>query len=161
MKTQDYAVALGALGYPKFSYLREKNTPDPARLLLDTLDEADLDSRITEGLPWLALTYVDLDWGWLLQNARLRRRQNRLGFVVALAIELAQAMNDNERMEKLRQQSERLELLRLAEEDTFCHDSMTSAERKWLREHRCPTAAHWNILTDITAANLAATVIKG
>ena len=66
-----------------------------------------------------------------------------------------------QRMEKLRQRSERLELLRLAEEDTFCHDSMTSAERKWLREHRCPTAAHWNILTDITAANLAATVIKG
>ena len=158
---RDYAGGLGSLGYPKFSYLKEKTASDPAQLLFDALDEADLDSRVAEGLPWLALTYVDMDWDWLLQKAQQGRRQNRLGFVVALAIELAQAMNDNERMEKLRQQLERLKLLRLAEEDTLCHDSMTSAERKWLREHRCRMAAHWNILTDITAANLAATVIKG
>ena len=38
---------------------------------------------------------------------------------------------------------------RLAPEDTFCHDSMTQAERVWLREHRSPTAAHWNLLTDM------------
>jgi hypothetical protein len=57
--------------------------------LFDALDEADLDPRIVEGLPWLALAYIDMDWEWLAQNAKLHRRQNRLGFVVALAIDLA------------------------------------------------------------------------
>ena len=108
-----------------------------------------------------AVTYADLDWDWLLQNARLRGRQNRLGFVAALAIELAQAINDNERTAKLWQQLERLEPLRLADENTLCHGSMTSAERKWLREHHSSTAVHWNILSDITRENLTAVVIKG
>ena len=30
-----------------------------------------------------ARTYVDMDWDWLAQNAKLHRRQNRLGFVLA------------------------------------------------------------------------------
>jgi len=150
MKKRDYAGDLRALGYPKFSYLKEKKSPDPKELLFDALDERDLDSRIVEGLPWLAVTYVDMDWDWLVQNASLHRRQNRLGFVVALAIDLARPKSDNERLLKLRQQLEKLETIRLAEEDTLCHDSMTTTERAWLRAHRSPTAAHWNILSDLT-----------
>jgi len=71
MKKRDYAGDLGALGYTKFSYLKEKKSPDPKELLFDALDERDLDSRIVEGLPWLAVTYVDMDWDWLVQNASL------------------------------------------------------------------------------------------
>jgi len=48
-----------------------------------------------------------------------------------------------------------LERARLAREDTFCHDSMTQAERAWLREHRSPAAAHWNLLTDMKGEHLA------
>jgi hypothetical protein len=150
MKKRDYAGDLGALGYPKFSYLKENKAPDPKELLFDALSERDLDSRVVDGLPWLAMTYADMDWDWVLQNAKLHRRQNRLGFVTSLAIDLAQAKKDNERISTLRQQLERLELLRLAEEDTLCHDSMTTTERRWLRVHRSPTAAHWNILSDLT-----------
>ncbi len=102
MKKRDYAGDLGALGYPKFSYLKEKKAPDPKELLFDALDERDLDSRIVEGLPWLAVTYVDMDWDWLVQNASLHRRQNRMGFVVALAVDLAQPKSA--RLSKLRQQ---------------------------------------------------------
>jgi len=41
-----------------------------------------------------------------------------------------------------------------AKEDTLCHDSLTEAERKWLRVNRPPEAAHWNLLTDMKAENL-------
>jgi hypothetical protein len=36
-----------------------------------------------------------------------------------------------------------------------CHDSMTQAERKWLRSHRLQEARHWNLLTDLDVRNLA------
>jgi len=97
MTKRDYAADLGALGYPKFSYLKQKKSPDPAEFLFDAQGEGELDSRVAQGLAWLALTCVDMDWDWLVQKAKLHRRQNRLGFVVALAIDLAQAKNDNER----------------------------------------------------------------
>jgi len=32
---------------------------------------------------------------------------------------------------------------------------MTQAERAWLREQRSPSAAHWNLLTDMKGENLA------
>ena len=47
-----------------------------------------------------------------------------------------------------------LDRSRLAKEDTLCHDSLTEAERKWLRVNRPPQAAHWNLLTDMKAENL-------
>lgn len=153
----DYAAELGTLGYPEFSYLKGTTTPDPAKLLLYALNEPDLDSRIAEGLPWLALTYVNLDWDRLVENAKVNRRQNRLGFVLSLANELAQRKNDSERASMLRQWLEILEMARLSEEDAFCHDSMTEAERKWVREHRSPVAAHWNLLTDMRIEQLSST----
>jgi hypothetical protein len=86
---RDYAADLGGLGYPKFSYLKGTMTPEPAKLLLDALGEPELDSRVAEGLPWIAPTHVDMDWDWLAENAKLRRCQNRLGSVISLANELA------------------------------------------------------------------------
>jgi hypothetical protein len=32
---------------------------------------------------------------------------------------------------------------------------MTQTERAWLREHRSPAAAHWNLLTDMKEEHLA------
>jgi transcriptional regulator with XRE-family HTH domain len=151
----DFSTELAALGYPGFSYLRAKVRRNPAEVLFDALDESNLDARVAEGLPWLALTYVDMDWDWLVRNAKLRDRQNRLGFAVALASEVADVNNDRARAKKLQARFEALESARLAREDTFCHDSMTQVERAWLREHRSPAAAHWNLLTDMKGENLA------
>jgi transcriptional regulator with XRE-family HTH domain len=130
---RDFSAELGALGYPEFSYLRVRRPRNPAEVLLEALNQANLDSRVAEGLPWLALTYVDMDWDWLVRNAKLRDRQNRLGFALALASEVAVGKNDGERENTLRQHVEVLENSRLAREDTFCHDSMTRAERVWLQ----------------------------
>ena len=152
---RDFSGELGALGYPGFAYLRVKAKRNPAEVLLDALNQPDLDARVAEGLPWLALNYVAMDWTWLVRNAKVHDRQNRLGFTVSLANEVAEGKSDSDRARKLRQCLEDLEPSRLAREDTFCHDSMTKVEKAWMREHRSPAAAHWNLLTDMKGEQLA------
>ncbi len=154
-RKHDFGADLAALGYPGFPYVKARVRKNPAGVLLDALNEPDLDARVTEGLPWLALTYLDMDWDWLVRNAKLQDRQNRLGFAVSLASEVADKRGDNETAQKLRSCLEVLERARLAREDTFCHDSMTQAERAWLRQHRSPVASHWNLLTDMEVKRLA------
>lgn len=152
---RDFSADLGVLGYPGFAYRRTRVRRNPASVLLDALNEPNLDTRVAEGLPWLALTYVDMDWEWLVRNAKVSDVQNRLGFAVSLAAEVAEGRNDSDRAQKLRGYLGTLERALLAREDTFCHDSMTQAERTWLREHRCATASHWNLLTDMEGKHLA------
>ena len=154
-RKHDFGAELAALGYPGFAYLRTRVRRNPAAVLLDALNEPNLDARVAEGLPWLALTYVDLDWDWLVRNAKLQDRQNRLGFAVSLASEVAEAKRESEKARKLGRWLDMLERARLAREDTFCHDSMTKAEREWLRDHRSPVASHWNLLTDMEGKHLA------
>jgi transcriptional regulator with XRE-family HTH domain len=151
----DYGAELAGLGYPGFAYLRTKVQKNPAGVLLAALNEANLEARVAEGLPWLVLTYVDMNWEWLVRNARVSDVQNRLGFAVSLAREVAEGKNDSKRAEKLKGCLGGLERARLAREDTFCHDSMTQAERAWLRQHRSRTARHWNLLTDMEGKHLA------
>ena len=154
-RKHDFSGDLGALGYPGFAYLKGRVKRNPAGVLFDALNESNLDARVAEGLPWLAMTYSDMDWDWLVSNAKVNDRQNRLGFAVSLAAEVAEFKNDSERAHKLRNCLQVLEAARLAREDTFCHDSMTKAEREWLREHRAPVAVHWNLLTDMKRDDLA------
>lgn len=146
---------LGALGYPGFSYMRGKYTSNPAQLLSYALNQSDLDMRVVEALPWVASTYVDMDWDWLVRQAKQHDRQNRLGFVVTLAVAFAEKAGDSARIKKLNQYRELLDLCRLVREDTLCHDSMTRAERKWLGANRPLEARHWHILTDLDVKHLA------
>lgn len=154
-RKHDFTADLAALGYPGFAYLESRDRRNPAGVLFDALNQPNLDARVAEGLPWLALTYVDMDWGWLVRHAKVSDRQNRLGFAVSLAAEVAESKSDSDRAGKLRECLLVLETARLAGEDTFCHDSMTKVEREWLREHRSPVAAHWNLLTDLRRDHLA------
>jgi transcriptional regulator with XRE-family HTH domain len=150
---------LAALGYPGFAHLRGRARRNPAEVLLNALNEAEVDTRVVEGLPWLALTYADLDWDWTVQNAKLHDLQNRLGFVATLAFQLGDSRRskqstDEQRSRKLKEYTAVLDRSRLVKEDTLCHDSLTEAERKWLRVNRSAEAAHWNLLTDMKAENL-------
>jgi len=154
-RKHDFSRELGVLGYPGFAHLGGKAGLNPALLLFDALNEPDLDPRVREGLPWLVLAYSDMDWNWLVKAVKLHDRQNRLGFAVAIAREVAGRKHEQGRSGKFKEYLEELEPARLAREDTFCHDGMTQAERKWLRQHRSSTAQHWNLLTDMRGERLA------
>lgn len=151
----DFQKALGSLGYPGFSYLHHGKKRNPAEVLFFALNQADLDSRVVEALPWLAFTFADLDWNWLVPQVKVHDRQNRLGFVVQLANEVAGWRFAEERRSALDKVKNGLERSRLASEDTLCHDSMTVAERNWLRQKRPASAEHWNLLSDLTVEHLA------
>jgi transcriptional regulator with XRE-family HTH domain len=149
-----FQTMLGTLGYPGFAYLRGTARLNPVEVLMEALDSDDLDSRVTEALAWLPLAFPNLNWDWLTANAKLRDRQNRLGYVVELARQAAEKGGSSQLRDELASRVARLETSRLAKEDTLCRESMTQAERAWLREHRPKSAEHWNLLTDLTVEQL-------
>jgi hypothetical protein len=102
----------------------------------------------------LPLAYPLLNWDWLTANAKLRDRQNRLGFVVELARQAAARGGSAQLEKEMANRVAKLEPSRLVKEDTLCRESMTHAERAWLREHRPKSAEHWNLLTDLTVEQL-------
>jgi transcriptional regulator with XRE-family HTH domain len=150
----EWARCLGALGYPGFSYLKAQPDKNPAELLVDALMQPDLDSRVAKGLPWLVFKYTNMNWDWLVKSAKLHDLQNRLGFTVTLARQALEKLRDNEGVPALVHCEALLEQSRLAREDTFCHNSLTETEKRWLRDKRSPDAKHWNLLTDLTAEQL-------
>lgn len=154
IKPGRYARYLGALGYPAFSYLKGRVDRNPADLLLDALRQPDLDSRVAEGLPWLALAYPDMNWEWLVKNAKLNDLQNRLGFVVTLARRVAEKRDAHEKLPMLARYEALLERSRLAREDTFCRESLTETEKRWFRRARPRDAQRWNLLTDLSPEQL-------
>ena len=141
---------LAALGYPGFAYLRPRGMArrNPAEVLLVALAQEDLEPRVVEALPWLLLQYWNLDRTWLAQQAKPLDLQNRVGFVVGLARQLAERTGDENRVRVLRELEAELERSRLAREDTLCRALMPDRERQWLMERRPPEARHWNLLTD-------------
>jgi hypothetical protein len=150
----DLAGALAALGYPGFAFLRSRRRLNPAEVLLAALRMPNLEARVLEALPWVAVEFIGLDWDWLLAQVKLNDVQNRLGFVVTLARRLAERREDMAAVSTLAAVEERLQRSRLAREDTFCYESMTRAERVWLRSHRSSDARRWNLLTDVVIEEL-------
>ena len=124
MNADEFKSELGALGYPGFSYLRGKPTKNPALLLFEALGQAQLDTRVVEALPWLASKY-ELKWDWVVLQAKKCDLQNRLGFVVTVAKDLAARHQKSSRANKLAEAQATLERGRLVREDTLCHEFMT------------------------------------
>jgi transcriptional regulator with XRE-family HTH domain len=151
---QKLATELGALGYPGFAHLKGY-LRNPAEVLLDALDRPNLDVRVTEGLPWLAMQYAKLDWQWLVREAKLRNRQNRLGFVTSLALEMARRLSVRHAAEVLEAVLSELEDARLAKDDTLCQESWPASRKKHVRSVRSVLAAHWNLDTRLTEVDLA------
>jgi transcriptional regulator with XRE-family HTH domain len=149
-----FKTTLGELGYPGFAYLKSRQLLNPAELLLLALNSEELDARVTEALPWLPFHFPDMDWDWLVDESRLKDRQNRLAYVTLLASEVAQSRGEVKLAEALRSYVASLERSRLANEDTLAKQSLSQAERKWLRAHRPSNAVHWNLLTDLKAEDL-------
>ena len=152
---QALANALGALGYPGFTHFTRGRRVNPAQLVFTALRTPDLEPRLSEALPWVVWRYPDLNRKWLIARVKLHDLQNRLGFVVALAREVAEQARDSTTAATLAVVERQLEHSRLVREDTLCRDSMTQAERRGLRERRPDLAQHWNLLTSLVPGHLS------
>lgn len=145
---------LAAFGYPKFSHLKKGKFENPAQVLFSALKKSDLDSRIAEGLPWLVFTFPEMDWETLTKHSKIFDLQNRLGFVVSLARQLAEKENDVSKSELLSEVERSLEKSRLFQEDVLGNESLTETERKYLKTNRSPEAKHWRVLSDLSVEYL-------
>jgi transcriptional regulator with XRE-family HTH domain len=151
----DYGQELANLGYPGFAHLATGEPKyNPALLLVMALAEHHLERRLAEALPWLAFTFRDMNWEWVRREAKLRDLQNRLGFTLALAKNLAAQRQQPEVMAQLGQQEDLLRQSLLAREDTYANETMSEAERKWLTQQRPVEAAAWHVLSDMEAEQL-------
>jgi transcriptional regulator with XRE-family HTH domain len=150
----DVARGLGRLGYGGFAHLPRTRKVNPAELLVRALSSKNVEARVVEALLWLLLSYPQVDWEWLVRTAKQNDLQNRLGFLVSVAREVATRRGDSAAAAILAQWESVLENSRLQREDAFA-DALTSAERTWLRSNRSETAAHWNVLTSVSAETVA------
>jgi hypothetical protein len=150
------AAELSNLGYPGFRHLRRPRQValNPAVVLLSALRSERLEPRAAEALPWLVATFPDLDWDWLVPRVKALDLQNRLGFVVTLARQLAARMNAAS-ASVLRERETLLDRSRLVREDLFGRTTTTEAEKRWLRTTRSPEASHWNVLSSLSAEHLS------
>jgi len=147
------ARAVADLGYPGFRFRRGRKR-NPAVVLLSALAADELEVRVAEALPWLVVHYPDLDWTWLLREAKQRDLQNRLGFVVTLGRRVAEKQSTEAARQSLCQVEETLSRSRLVREDTLCQRTLSDAERQWLRRVRPADARYWNLLTDLDSEKL-------
>ena len=121
--------------------------------MLAALKAEHVSARVTEALPWVLARFPDLDWNWLVAEAKLANAQNRLGYLVSVATQVAKSWNDAAAVRALDAARAHLEEARLAKEDTLGRE-VTDVERHYLRQHRPEAAAHWNLLTTLRADNL-------
>lgn len=145
---------LASLGYEGYAYLRSSPRLNPAEVLLRALGHPALDARVVAGLPWLVLHHPDMDWPWVLNQARMRNLQNRVGFILSLTRQVAVRLNKTRAARQLTAVQAAFEEARLAREDTFS-TALTRAEQAWLRRERSEEARHWNVLTDLSVNDVA------
>jgi len=148
------ASELAALGYGGFSHLKRSQRKNPVDVLLAALNSDRRDRRLVEALPWVVLEYPELDWGKLIPAARAMNLQNRLGFVTNVARRIAEHRHDLRTASQLKKCEAELERSLLVREDTLCNETMTNAERKWLKAQRPRAAKDWRLLTDLSPANV-------
>lgn len=151
---ESLATDLATLGYPKLSLLKKGRRKNPAGVLLAALASKNLDARVAEALPWLVLEFSDIDWRMVVSAAKLNDLQNRLGFVTSLAREMAEKAGNKERARLLSRRERGLERSLLAREDTFCRESLTETEKRWLLHNRPERAKRWRLLTDLDTKHL-------
>lgn len=154
MDPNQLVVELGGLRYPGYEAVGTTTVRNPCEVLLRALAQADLEPRLVEALPWLLLRYR-MEWEWLVKHAKLLDLQNRLGFLVTVAREVAELRGEPHRARELAEVEKRLEASKLALEDSFRRASMTQAEQRWLRQHRPNSAMNWNLLTDLAPEQLS------
>ena len=153
-KVDELPGQLGTLGYPGFAHLAApRHLANPAVVVLSALTTSPMPARVTEALPWVLATFPDLQWSWLVDQAKLANVQNRLGYVVYLAKHVAAQRHDDGAVARLGKVDAVLQEARLAKEDTLGRE-LTEVERRHFRQNRPPAAHHWNLLTTLRPEDL-------
>lgn len=152
LSAEQVAKQLASLGYPGFASMRSAWKRNPVQVLLDALAQDNLEARLTEALPWLLTNYANmskLNRDWMQEQARVRNLTNRLGFVVTLAMQVLARKGQmaSDRYNSLALLEANLKQSRLDKEDTLCQ-SLSTAEKEWLKETRPKEAEFWHLLTD-------------
>jgi transcriptional regulator with XRE-family HTH domain len=150
----DLARDLSALGYPPLAHIKARHKRNPAEVLLSALRSDNLDSRIVEALPWVVFNFPQMDWDSVIRAAKINDLQNRLGFIVELAEKLASISKNSAKLNILHEKKVALSKSRLLHEDTLCQNSITDAEKNWLKTNRSKEARFWRLLSDLTIKNL-------
>ena len=122
-------------------------------MVLALLRSRQLPGRLAEAVPWVLLTFADLDWRWLVDQSKLSNLQNRLGYFVSMARSVAAREGSAGLGAALLRVEQTLDEARLVREDTLGR-TLTEVERHYLREHRPQAAVHWNVLTTLTPESL-------
>ena len=149
---RELSAQLAGFGYPGLTHMKKPSKPmNPALVVAAALTHSNLDPRLVEALAWVLSTFHGLDKNWLSAQCRLGNQQNRLGYLVLLATKLPGGQADVALAAALSE----LERSRLAVEGTLCRESMSAAERIWVRKHRPTDAEHWNLLTTLTVDQLS------
>lgn len=145
---------LSALRYPGYSHFKPATLKNPVQVLVMALSANNLEGRLVEALPWVLLEFSDLEWKELVDAAKLKNLQNRLGFLTCLARKLAERRRDKKAMVKFKRWENILEDARLVKQDTLCRQNMSDSEKQWVLQNRSKEAAHWNILSNLSAEYL-------
>ncbi len=145
---------IAALGYSKFSHLKKSVKVNPALVLITALKLDDLDSRIVETLPWLIYRFADMNWETIFLHAKMHDAQNRLGFLLSLAFQLALKNGDTEKQKIFKKLLSDLEKSRLVREDSFRRNSLTETEKNWLKTNRSKDARFWKVLSNLAVEHL-------
>src|SRR5271170_2495261 len=146
---------LASLGYPGYAYLRPRVArKNPGAVLLTALGQNDLEPRLVEALPWLLLEYWEMDFTWLVTQAKTLDLQNRLGFVANWARRVSEKGQDNARTRALSELEATLDRSRLVREDNLMRSPRNDVERRWLMQNRPEEARHWNLVTDLRPEHL-------
>jgi hypothetical protein len=145
------------LNYPGFAYRSRRGAArHPAEVLLAALACDELEPRLVEALPWLLLHYEGFDHERLAADAKAQNLQNRLGFTVGLARQVAEGKPALQaRLPELRQLEAALEPSRLAREETYGQGHAHGRLKEWLKRERSEMAKHWNLLTDLRSEQLS------
>ena len=94
-------------------------------------------TEASEALAWLLLQFEDLDAAWLVGEAESPDLQNRLGFTVSLARNVAHHSPEfGHRSRSLKALEEKLKPSRLANEGTFGGGEMSQGMPAWVRKNR-------------------------
>lgn len=151
---EKFVKELAAYKYPGYTHVKPSRLKNPVEVLISALSADNLEARLVEALPWLLLKFPDLEWKNLVDAAKLKDLQNRLGFLTSLAYKLAEKSGDTEKAAEFKRRLDELEKSRLVKEDTLCRQNMTEAEKRWILQSRSPEAEHWNIISDLSADSL-------